>query len=330
MSWNAAESKCQSFGGDLVSFESSNELRFVYDHVVSWSNWRFYWIGLNDIKQPRNYYWVCTVDTQYCTQFGFEWWSAGMPDQANSDWRCAYALFSVNLPGDFGRDGKWVKGPCSDENQFICEVHPELFRRECDNGFEKFGDKCYYFNAQKSSFDEAKSSCDQKFGASMVMLKTETDQRNFDQFYSTKNADNVPVWLGLSDHLNPGEMAWNDGDYVAYSNWAFGEPDATMNEFRGGTCAAMTDPVVDSWVTEVCGQGGKFGYACEKMTGSQCPQGWIFHNSERSGAFCFQFILNGASFKDWIMADQHCSSIGAQFRVRNRIFIPNFGTENFG
>jgi len=45
-----------------------------------------------------------------------------MPEEANEDWRCVYALFSVNVPGDFGRDGKWVKGRVENSlPYFACE-----------------------------------------------------------------------------------------------------------------------------------------------------------------------------------------------------------------
>jgi len=74
-----------------------------------------------------------------------------MPDEANKDWNCVYALFSVNVPGDFGRDGKWVKGKCSDTGAYICQVHPELYRRECDDGFALFGEKCYLFDPTVST-----------------------------------------------------------------------------------------------------------------------------------------------------------------------------------
>ena len=108
---------------------------------------KFYWIGLNDIQKSGSYEWVCSVDEEFCpkTPIKFFWWSTGMPEQANKDWRCVYALFSEYLPGDFGRDGKWVKGACSDQNRFICEVKNTLFSRECDTGFQLFGDKCYYY-----------------------------------------------------------------------------------------------------------------------------------------------------------------------------------------
>ena len=49
------------------------------------------------------------------------------------------------MPGDFGRDGKWVKAACSDNNVFICEVKETLFKRDCDTGWLLFGDKCYRY-----------------------------------------------------------------------------------------------------------------------------------------------------------------------------------------
>ena len=64
------------------------------------------------------------------------------------------------------------------------------------------------------------------------MVKTEYDQQNFDQFYRDQ-ATATGVWIGISDRENPGEMAWNDGDYVGYKNWAMGEPDITMDQFKG-------------------------------------------------------------------------------------------------
>lgn len=144
----------------------------------------------------------------------------------------------------------------------------------------------------------------------MVMVKTETDQIQFDEFYATQDNPNAGVWIGLSDRENPGEMSWNDGDYVGYQNWAVGEPGATIDQFPGGACAYMADSSVNNWMTEICGYT-KFGYACEKIKGHECPQGWSFFSSP-DGPKCYMFVLNGASHRDWIAADSHCKSIGAE------------------
>ena len=77
-----AESKCQSYGGDLASIENENERRFIYNEVVSWSSHRFYWIGLNDVRQSNLYEWVCAVHEVYCptAPVNFFWWASGMPE----------------------------------------------------------------------------------------------------------------------------------------------------------------------------------------------------------------------------------------------------------
>jgi len=58
----------------------------------------------------------------------------------------------------------------------------------------------------------------------MAMIKTETDQQNLNDLFQSLESFGG-TWLGLSDHETPGEMNWNDGDYVGYQNWAMGEPD---------------------------------------------------------------------------------------------------------
>ena len=221
----------------------------------------------------------------------------------------------MNLPQDYGRDGKWVKASCSDSEAFICQVHPELFQRECDVNFQLFGDKCYMYNSKKSTFSESQEYCNNQFGSNMIMLKSETDQTNLNSFLATLEGFGG-TWLGLSDHDTPGEMAWNDGDYVSYMNWGVGEPDATLQQYPGGTCAGQGDVTLDNWVTDRCGERSRFGYACQKMQGNQCPQGWSFFAST-DGKKCYHFVLNGASHRDWISAHHYCDSIGAELLELN-------------
>ena len=49
--WTSAESYCQLFGGDLVSFENAGEKFFVYDKVINRRSYDYYWIGLNDLHK---------------------------------------------------------------------------------------------------------------------------------------------------------------------------------------------------------------------------------------------------------------------------------------
>jgi len=83
---------------------------------------------------------------------------------------------------------------------------------------------------------------------------------------------------------------------LSYQNWALGEPDVSLSEWPGGTCAAQIDKEYDLWITKRCGERGRFGTGCEKLRGNECPQGWTFFAST-DGPLCYEFILNGASYK---------------------------------
>ena len=212
-----------------------------------------------------------------------------------------------------------MKASCSDTEAFICQVYPELYKRDCDDGFSLFGSKCYLYDSKLSTYSEAEQQCKNDFGSSMVMIKSESEQAALNSYLSSFL--NLPLnfpglWLGLSDHDSPGDMAWNDGDYVSYQNWAIGEPDVTTSIYPGGTCAAQAALDNDIWVTDRCGVRSRFGYGCEKLKGNQCPQGWSFFSSP-AGAKCYQFVLNGASHRDWISSDHYCSSIGASLMEVN-------------
>jgi len=57
-------------------------------------------------------------------------------DQFDTSRRCTYALFSNNLPGDFGQEGKWYKDKCNRENSFVCKMHHSRYTRDCDDGWK--------------------------------------------------------------------------------------------------------------------------------------------------------------------------------------------------
>ena len=74
LSWNSAESKCQQFGGDLVSITSQAEQDYVLS-IIQRNHYDYYWIGLNDLKQAGKYEWIKTDGStgkcKFCTVVGF-------------------------------------------------------------------------------------------------------------------------------------------------------------------------------------------------------------------------------------------------------------------
>ena len=55
----SSESKCQEFGGDLVSITSQSEQDYVLS-VIQRNHYDYYWIGLNDLTQAGKYEWIKT------------------------------------------------------------------------------------------------------------------------------------------------------------------------------------------------------------------------------------------------------------------------------
>lgn len=57
-------------------------------------------------------------------------------------------MFSDYLPGEYGREGKWVKGKCEENFKYVCKVDQSNYVKECDDGFTKIEgdyDYCYHF-----------------------------------------------------------------------------------------------------------------------------------------------------------------------------------------
>ena len=155
-SWNAAESHCQSFGGDLTAINSKRKgYKYIIkvrgsaskfltykreqEMIVSILNRRwydYYWIGLNDLARTGQYEWVSTDGSDDDLVYDFEFWAPGMPSDADGS-RCTFMLFSDNLPGGetYGREGKWVKGICNKAGKYICRVKQDKFVTNCPAEF---------------------------------------------------------------------------------------------------------------------------------------------------------------------------------------------------
>ena len=138
-SWNEAQSSCNVFGADLVDFQSESEMNAVYTHL-DWNHnsgsWRFYWVGLNDLRQPNQLEWVNTASrNKPYNERSFKYWSID-GDMYVESRRCTFALFSNNLPDAAnGDEGRWAKHSCSERNSYICKIAETDVVKECDSGW---------------------------------------------------------------------------------------------------------------------------------------------------------------------------------------------------
>ena len=144
--WNAAESHCQSFGGDLTAVRNEGEQQMLVS-ILNRRSYDYYWIGLNDLAQTGKYEWVIT-DGSTANYDNFQFWAPGMPSDSDGA-RCTFMLFSDHLPGGetYGQEGKWVKGICNKPYKYICRVREENFVSQCPSGNDWFYseelNKCY-------------------------------------------------------------------------------------------------------------------------------------------------------------------------------------------
>ena len=85
-------------------------------------------------------------------------------------------------------------------------------------------------------FDMAAKLCDQD-GSEMVTISSDSDQKSVNDFLrKVTESDDLEnykgVWLGLTDKEGNGEMEWIHHGPPYYTNWVFGEPEATQVNFK--------------------------------------------------------------------------------------------------
>ena len=191
-------------------------------------------------------------------------------------------------------------------------------------------------------FDMAAKLCDQD-GSEMVTISSDSDQKSVNDFLrKVTESDNLEnykgVWLGLTDKEGNGEMEWIHHGPPYYTNWVFGEPEATQVNFKpkiiklplyyiklnkavhpGRTCGYIesgSERSEGQWSAEYCRV--EFSVICQKLAGQACPEGWSFQKikgadyASSRGNKCLKFFLNGHYHLPWYEQYQYCKSIGAR------------------
>ncbi|XP_060593641.1 perlucin-like [Ruditapes philippinarum] len=93
---------------------------------------------------------------------------------------------------------------------------------ECDNGWLKFGDRCYFFNSNPLTWDQAMAACNL---LRSNLLKIENSAEN--DFVRTKCIEYGGhfYWIGARYSTQYGQYTWYDGTTLDYTRWNPGEPD---------------------------------------------------------------------------------------------------------
>ena len=322
LSWNSAETKCQEFGGDLVSIESQTEQDLILS-IINRNHYDYYWIGLNDLKTAGQYEWITTDGTGE-KKYKFKWWAKGMPTDNNGA-RCTFMLFSDHLPGDEdnGQLGKWTKGICGNKYKFVCKTLAKNVPAKCTDNYTYMPevDKCYQIHVAKNEWHEAYDKCREKYNGNIVNIRSEAEMSAVLKEIDRKEVA-TGLWIGLSDFFTPGTLTWSvNQDQPSYSKWAYGQPnDDFISANKGATCAYIPFQS-DSWEIRRCGDRDN-AWMCERLAGKTCPPGWTFLKVGKLEETCVQFIVNGKDHAQWWSARQYCDSIGS------RLFVPSSNEMN--
>ncbi|XP_027891306.1 C-type lectin domain family 4 member E-like isoform X4 [Xiphophorus couchianus] len=154
-------------------------------------------------------------------------------------------------------------------------VKRETFLK-CEAGWEKHGGSCYYFNTNKSSWNDSRRSC-VDLGSDLVKIDSREEQMFLvGRLRDLMEDDEDMFWIGLTDLKEEGRWFWVDGSPLdeSLTFWNDGEPDNRSKDGAGSAdCGRMGRKReyenLKSWFDISCNYPHKS--ICEKTAGlSSC------------------------------------------------------------
>ncbi|XP_053393665.1 C-type mannose receptor 2-like [Mercenaria mercenaria] len=199
LSWEQAKTTCTDLGSNLLKVEDAAENEFAKAKCAEYGAY-YYWIGARYYAQYGEYRWYDGTAIIYND------WSQGQPDTING---------CVDLLDHF--DWKW-----NDHSDCFTTYGGSICEKECDVGWGKFDGRCYKFNTNLLSWEQAKVTCTD-LGANLLKVEDATEN----DFARAKCAEYgaTHYWIGARYYAQFGEYRWYDGTTISYNDWYPGEPD---------------------------------------------------------------------------------------------------------
>ncbi|XP_053384015.1 uncharacterized protein LOC128550063 [Mercenaria mercenaria] len=252
--WEDAKKYCEYLGANLVKIDDDEEHKYIKSRVSA-MELHYAWIGAKYSRVRRKHLWTDG------SEITFNGWAPGEPGDRkgcvdylhkydylwNSHCDCKYTRGPFICEKDCGggwqmKDNKCIILPATScsltEAKTFCEDHGAVLttvdkqetegsnvafvcEKECDIGWEKFGNKCYLHTDKERSWEDAKRYCEE-VDASLVKVEGEEEHKYIQQKVS--DARHVYVWIGAKYDPEHGEHRWIDGSPMNYSSWAPGLP----------------------------------------------------------------------------------------------------------
>ncbi|KAH0628328.1 hypothetical protein JD844_009328 [Phrynosoma platyrhinos] len=127
--------------------------------------------------------------------------------------------------------------------------------KTCPPGWSHHDGNCYVLITDpKAIWTVASQSCRRQYHGSLVSVTTTTQMQWLWDLSGRK-----PFWIGLSDHRNPGQLAWNDGKQVTYTNW---RKDLPRLSKKGKNCFLAQQQ--GKWQRKDCRKSKSYSYICSR------------------------------------------------------------------
>ena len=101
-------------GAHLVTIESADKQKFIYEEFIAGTGSKDYWIGLTDADVENEWTWCNGRKLA-----GFFNWATGQPNNYNNDQDCVAIRKGTFYDIDY--NGEWHDDACTDKKGFICE-----------------------------------------------------------------------------------------------------------------------------------------------------------------------------------------------------------------
>ncbi|CAH1775812.1 unnamed protein product [Owenia fusiformis] len=250
-SWTDAVDYCALQGAGLITIENEVDQRMaqIIGGTLDDDNIGQMWIGISDRYQDNTFSWWDN------TTVGYTNWDANQPGRAINRFDCGI-MFTADP------NGKWNTGYCFEKKAFICRMRlidnianstlpPSLYRCD-DEGWELFGEQCYWTSPTQKTWANAKQDCTDK---SSIMLKIETpDQQSY-----ISGSLRTMLWFGLNDQDTAGTWKWSDGTPLGdFKNFRPNFNDAG----RCGILRSFSYSRSGEWQRNACGANRY--YVCQK------------------------------------------------------------------
>ncbi|XP_052763954.1 snaclec A9-like [Mya arenaria] len=136
----------------------------------------------------------------------------------------------------------------TDEVNWLADNQWKVFVRQCEAGWTMFDVSCYQLFSINTTWDDARSACEQ-VNASLASI-TSKEEDNFINAFIDGTSDTI--WVGGTDRQVEGRWKWVSGDEWIYENF--------VSEGNGDTLGIRHN---QGWIDEI-GRNPYF-YLCERL-----------------------------------------------------------------